>query len=237
MRCAVLSVVLAVAAAVPARAWAESCPTTLKGADAVAGVDGVRRFRFAQATLDRQARYARYWNHGWGWGLLGAAGAHVGVAQLVDDEADRDSLYVGAIKSGLGTFSTFVMMPVKVDRVTASGPTPTCDDVARAERALVAAAKSQRVHWFKHVEGVGVNIAGVLYLGIEHDAWGKAAAGALLGIAVGELRLWSRPEGAIHALHRYRAGDIGSPSAGGVAWTVAPLVAPDLHGATVLIAF
>ena len=233
---------LVCALAAPSSIRAAPCTSAVADADRVAGIESSARFRFIQRTLDREARYARFWNHGWGWGLLAATAGQAGIAQLIDDRANRDVLYVSVAKSALGTISTFFMTPVRVERVTASGPEPNCTDLERAEAALLAAAKSERVTWLRHVEGLAVNLAGALYLGIAHDAWGRALGGALVGLCVGEFRLWSRPSGAIRALRRYRAGDIPGTGdladAEGVAWTVVPILgAEGTYGLSLGISF
>jgi len=218
-------------------AHAQTCPSTVGGAPGAAQLDAAARYRFIDETLDREAHKGRIWNHAWGWGLLGTAVGQVTVGLLIPDDQCPDCWYVGAGKSMLGVASTAVLNPVRVRSIPALDGPPTCDQLAGAEAALVAAARSEKVKWMRHAEGLAVNVAATLYIGLELDEWGKAALSFAVGFAVGEYRLYSRPEGAIHALEHYRAGDLEARGDGGMPWIVVPTFGRDAAGLSFAIAF
>ena len=220
----------------PAISSGQTCPEVPGATASLADRSAAERYAFIESTLDREARKGRIWNHAWGWGFLGVTIGQAGVGAWVSDENCPECWYVGAAKSGLGLISTVLLKPVVVDRVDPIVE-PTCDDLARAERLLIAAANSERVHWFRHVEGGLVNLAAVLYLGLEHDEWGKALLGAAIGTAVGEYRLYSRPDGAIDALRDYRAGSVGGRADAHTQWMLVPAVGDDGFGLSLIVGF
>jgi hypothetical protein len=222
-------------ALVPTSASAGRCPSTY--GDEVAQLDTSARYELIQTTLAREARKGMIWNHAWGWGLLGTAIGQVGIGLAVPEDECPECWYVGAGKSMLGVASTFVLNPVKIRRVRQVDGAPTCEQLAIAEAALAAAAKSERVHWFRHVEGFAVNIAATLYIGLEHDEWGKAALGFAVGMAVGEYRLYTRPDGAIKTLARYEKGEVAAKARSSTPWTVVPTVGREAFGLSLAIGF
>jgi len=221
----------------PGVAGAESCPSTIAGDSNLEGGDAAARYRFIDATMTRESRKGRIWNRAWGWGLVGTAVGQVGIGMLLPEDECPRCWYASAGKATLGVTSTFLFTPVRIGDVPHLDAAPTCDELAVAEAALVAAAKSENVHWLRHAEGIAVNLAATLYMGLELDEWGKAALSFASGFVVGELRLYTRPDGAVHALKRYRAGDVGASPSGATAWGIVPAFYRDAYTLNLTVIF
>jgi hypothetical protein len=156
-----------------------------------------------EAVLARDARNARRWDLGWAatFGVL--AGAQLGMAvaewaplQDFDDKVEA-SLYVGAIKSGIGSVSHLVL-PLRVAR---PGPRSgdACADLAAAERALQESAKKEReTFYLNHLGSLALNVGGLLYLGLHDDAWKEGVMSFALGYPVGLLSTYTQPRRAWH---------------------------------------
>lgn len=215
----IAAVLAAVAGAVTARA--QTCPAPAGAAPSLRAATASARHAFLAGALARERHRGRWWNLGWGWGFVAATAGQAAVGAAIDEDSAlcRACQFVGAGKSAIGVVATWVLYPVRV-RAVAPRAAPTCADVAAAERALADAAASERVPWLRHAEGIALNAAGVVYLGLAHDEWRNGLIGAAVGVAVGELRLWSRPRGAIAALRAYRAGRLAPARA--TNWHVSP---------------
>ena len=205
-RAAALAALLAsVAAARPARAEPAPCD------------DGSAAARYDAITtlLASERASGLRWTHRWTLVFTAGAALQGAGAALIDHQPERAELAVGAIQSGLAAFGTFVLNGQRYE-VPGAVAAATCADVTRAEALLEAADERQTVHWYHHAQVVAVNAAGYLYLGLEHDDWARAAAGALIGAAIGEYQLYTLPDGASRAL---AARD-------DLAWTVVPMITP-----------
>jgi hypothetical protein len=64
-----------------------------------------------------------------------------------------------------------------------------------------------------------VNGGGLLVIGLGYDRWVTGTIGTIVGIAVGELQIFTRPTGSLRGRDAYRAR-----------WTVAPVVSADSAG-------
>jgi len=224
-------IALAVWLIVPGRADAEQCESRFGGTS----VDATERYAYLEATLRTERRKGRIWNHAWGWGLLATAGAQAGAVALELDECEA-CLWVGAGKSILGVGSTFITNPVRFKTVAAN-PAPTCEDLALAEKRLEQAAENERIPIMRRIEGYGVNTAGLLYLGFAEHRWKKGTAGFVIGVIVGEIRLFTRPDGAMTGLRDYKMGRLDRRGNHRFAWSVAPLLSDEGFGFSVLGVF
>jgi hypothetical protein len=181
-----------------------------------------RRIAYLDATLERERALMSRWVWGWGLGFAGVAAGQVGLGLAISDEGRSIDLYVSATKAGIGALYTAVNSPrVRPARIEL-GDT-SCAALAAAEEALFAGARAQRRGSGLLVRGgsLVVNAGAVLYLGLAHDRWGSGLLGAAVGLAVGEVKIYTQPSGAIAAARRYRDGDPrGAPT--GRAFGVGP---------------
>jgi hypothetical protein len=179
----------------------------------------------ARGRLSADARDGRVW--AWGWGIgFGALAVGQGALGLTrDDAGQRAELYVGAGKTVLGLVPV-LLVPVPAvrdaarldERLAAAGtPWERCALLPEAERMLARSADDEAFarSWLAHAATVAVNAGGLLIVGVGYDRWVTGTVGALVGTAVGELQIFTRPTGAL----RGRREDARR-------WTLAPLLDP-----------
>jgi hypothetical protein len=142
------------------------------------------------ARLRQEHDRARTWNIGWGVGLGVAAVAQAGVAPLLGNHEERDTLYVGAVESAIGAASSLVT-PLSVD-----APDPLCRDVD--DDTLARAGRRERnAFYLNHVGGLLVNLGGALILA-HYTTTGNAALAFGVGYAVSLVRTYTAPRWAWH---------------------------------------
>jgi len=178
-----------------------TAPVALAIAVVVGGLGLARRVAVAEpgceaitATVDADAGRARVWNLGWGIGFaLAAAGQAAAAAALPQDSISDDTragLWVGAVKASVGAVGRFVV-PLRLARAR---------DCADAPHALAVAARRERVgFWLNTTGGLAVNLAGLLYLGLERDAWGTGALSFAIGTVVSIASAYTAPRRAWRA--------------------------------------
>jgi hypothetical protein len=159
------------------------------------------------------------------------------IGVLVDDRAQRESMFLGAglTVAGIGLL-LITPMPGRygADELRAMPAGSLAEKRAKAtrgEQLLRDEAGSARFRraWYQHAlvaalaGGVGV------YLGVRYpdSVWSTAVPSALGTLAISELQIWTRPEAAIGHAERYRAG----------ALSLAPSVAPQMLGVSLQARF
>ena len=138
-----------------------------------------------QLKVDDEVKGLNIWS--WSWGSIYAAAAvtQTAVAIGIHDNAARIDLTIGAIAAVVGSASLYLLplrftLPLKHHRDCA-----TLQKVAEEETI----AKS----WIGHVGTVVVNAAILLIEGAGFHHWEAGFIGAGIGLAVGELNLWTQP--------------------------------------------
>jgi hypothetical protein len=225
------------ALSVSSSASAEECPA-LEGAPATATIDGEVRLQRISGVLDDQSRKMNIWNWGWGLGFAAASAAQYGAVFLVDDEGRKVDLVAGGSKAFIGAASVLVL-PLGVEEAPESTG-DVCADLAEAEKRLIEGVRQQRKGrtLFRHSQGVALNVVTVFIVGFGWDRWIEGLIGALIGTAVGEVRIWTQPTGAIDTLRKYREGKLsGLPTSSETAWSVVPVVSQDHVGGAFVLSF
>jgi hypothetical protein len=220
-----------------------ACPAPAEGSAALEEVDAATRLSFLRATMDDQAARSATWRASWlvmGSFLVAYSFTSAGFAS---NPTDRANDIVGG--------STAILIPVPIllspPRVLADRATldariaqggDICATLARAEELLARDAEDQAkaTGVFAHATSIGFNVAIGLVLGLGFADWKGAASVGGVGVLIGEGEILSHPRGAIHALDRYRQGDLSS-SGGSRAWFIAPLAAPSGGGAQLVLSF
>jgi hypothetical protein len=198
------------------------------------------RLSFVRERLAADDHDSRRWM--WSWGI--AYGAltlgQAGLALTRDDEGEQVELYVGAAKSLLGLVPVLGVqnpalrdsgrLEARVAQVSTGGASAAerCAVVAEAEKLLDAAAADEAFNrgFLAHAGNVLVNGGGLLVIGIGYDRWLTGALGAAVGIAVGELQIFTRPTASLRGRDGYHAR-----------WTVAPMVTGAAAGLQVVGVF
>ena len=154
-------------------------------------------------TLASQRRKSRRWDLTWSatFGTLALAQAGLALAEWTPfgefDEAAEASLWVGASKAAIGSLSHLILR-VKIPR--GGSEADPCEHLASSERALREARKAERTTFFlNHAGSLGLNVAGMLVLGLRYDSWTDGMMSFALGWPVGLLSIYTQPRGAWHA--------------------------------------
>lgn len=163
------------------------------------------------ASLAADADQARVWNIAWaitfGVAALGGAVAAAALPEHTISDNTRTGMWISAGKAAIGATARIVL-PLRVERVT---------DCADAERALKVSARRQRNGFILNTfGGLALNTAGLLYLGLEKDAWRTGVLSFVAGTVVG---LFSSYTGPRRAWRGKRTGVVISvvPTVGGAA--------------------
>ena len=198
-RAAAIPAAIVLAIAVPAAACP---PDTIRGA------------------LEREARRAHRWDVAWGITFGAAAIGYTAMAAsdwefgATLDRAQRDDLWLGAIKSGIASLS-HVVLPLRIEQ---PGPNDaTCADDAAAIHALEVSARHERTtFWLSNAGNVALNGGAALYLGIHDHDWTQALISAGIGVSVAIVHTWTLPRGAPRALDALQLSVARTPSFTGV---------------------
>ena len=146
-----------------------------------AGCEGAGDAIAIDDALAADAVYARRWNVAWGVTYAATAIGLATAARRIDglSPATRDGLWLSAGKAGLAALVR-AFKPLSIE------PAPVCAEAAAQRRALRHAVRRQRSAVLVNAAGgLVLNTAGLFYLGLRHDAWGKGALSFAVGTAVG----------------------------------------------------
>lgn len=177
-----------------------------------------RRIRFIEQRLDAGRASHTAWHVGWvsvyGVGLL----VQVGRATMAIDPAERADQIVGASKAVVGVVAHLVRPPVAMfgARELALMPEATPEEreakLRRAELLLVRAAHESDRRWspWAHAANVGLNVVGLLVVGLGWGDWERAALSSSIGVIVGEASILSQPWRARRDLRDYREASFGT---------------------------
>ena len=225
----VLAAVATLAAAANPAA-AQQCPAMQGASPALENTSTQARLDYIRARLGSEKAALRTWKLAWGLGIAGVGLVQLGLATVWDDEVDlkvitldedyRIDLYVGAIRSVIGSASMGVFPKPRIDLPPQTGD--DCETLAAAEKALRDSASHVRAGHapIKHAGVLALNTAVLLVLGLGYDRWQTALVGAGVAIAVGELIIFTQPMGAVGALEDYKAGTLGDGST--TSWHIVP---------------
>lgn len=187
------------------------------------------RLAYLEEHLEARRRYANLWWRGWtGFYALGVV-VQSTRAGLTDDASERADLIVSAVKATGGVIK-LLYLPLQakdgasaIEAMPAATPEQRLQRLARAEEQLRAnaAEADRRYSWVYHLLNVGVNVGGALIVWQGFDDPARAWRSAGIGIAVGEVMIWSQPWWPSGDWEEYqrRFGDVAS---GRVSWRIVP---------------
>lgn len=197
---------------------------------AVAGMDDASRLEFLVKKLKGDSEAAQRRTFAFGGGLSAAVIGQLALAPVLP-ERERPAMYWGAASSMVGVASV-LFNPLEVlyggeafaRRAAAATPEQTCELIAEGERMLFDGAKQELAAraWYMHVLNVAFNVGVGLALGFVHDLWTNAAINGAVGIAIGELMLFTIPIGLVSGVDEYRG------KASPVSFMVSPTAGPGL---------
>jgi len=222
-------------------ARADACPAPAD-APAVAQLGSAERLEFLARAFDREIHDVDVWS--WTWGSVYTAGtiAQAAALPLTHDRGARTDLTVGVISTAVGAVSLYglplqLTLPLRASR-RRWDDTDRCAVLARAERTLVSVESDQALAngLLAHLGNVAVNAGIALILGLGYGRWTSAALSGGVGVAVGEANAFTQPHHLRGVLARYRSGQLAEP-AGGLAWSLRPVVAGGMSGALLTVAW
>jgi hypothetical protein len=223
-----------------APAVAENCPSRA-GAPA-ATRSNEARLKFLSAELRDESARAYTWRHAWAmtYGVLTIV--QIAAVPLIIP-VDQVEWWVAAATTAVG--AAFVIIdPLEV---LEAGPpyaqrAPAADDVcaviAEGEGLLERSASEETTsrRWYMHAANVVFNLGIGLILGLGYGHWVAGAVNVALGVAIGEVTIFTSPNRLISAWSEYQRGELGEkPSP--VAFRVFPLVHPGGAGLGVSLTF
>jgi hypothetical protein len=159
------------------------------------------RLAYLEERLEYRQLYSRAW-YDW-WTTFYGIGIVVQSVQasLENDKSDRVDDIIGAVKA-TGGFVKLLVQPMlakygadRIQRMPADTRDERLQRLASAEEQLRINAKEadRRYYWLQHAANVGVNVAGALIVWQGFDDEKTAWTSAGIGIAVGEVMIWSQP--------------------------------------------
>jgi hypothetical protein len=206
--------VLAVVLLASNPASASTCSTPSGSTGTLESVDAEVRLAFLKHQLHSQASRSVLWMGLWGsaYGLISTG--TMAVTPLVDDETKKD-LYVGAAASLVGALRVLLLPPriiAGVDRLERelSSVDDVCEQLSLAERALVRFSEDQRNgrRWYLHALNVAFNVGLGLLVGVGFGHWTVALLRTVMGVAVGEALIFTRPAALPEVQRRYLSGHL-----------------------------
>lgn len=210
------------------------------GSDALTGLAPAARLEFIRGRLQHDARRARQWSWGFGGSYALLAGASLAIAPNIKDGAV--DIYVGAGSAGVG-LGLIVLGPLKVMRDSdaleyhlahAPPDVDPCRLLAIAEAMLIRDAQSEKFGrgWFTQTGNALLGVAALLILGLGYDRWVSGVINGVASIGVGELMIFTQPNGLVRDLRNYRAGDLRTPTRRRqrVSWSLSPNLAVHAYG-------
>jgi hypothetical protein len=170
------------------------------------------RIHFIQGRLKKQMPEVMAWHVGWttfyGLGLLVQSGRAV----IATSDAEVADNVVGSVKAAIGVVARLARAPDTIkgahemERLPEDTPEQRAHKLLVAERLLRRNAEEcdRRYNLWAHGLNLALNIAGGLIIGLAYGDRDRALISAGVGIAVGELSIWSQPWRAKRDLTDYR---------------------------------
>ncbi|MFO0727875.1 MAG: hypothetical protein U1E65_29115 [Myxococcota bacterium] len=191
---------------------AERCPAIVGGELSLATLEAERRHHYLAQLLEEESGRAELWSTLWGGAYASLTMVQLSIApgQNKDDRIDS---VVGGASSVVG-IAQLVFLPLTIiedgrglrDRPLDLGA--PCLQLADLEDRLIRGAESEAfgTSWVTHVGCLAFNLIIGAILGFGYGHWAAAAISAGVGVATGELMIWTQPDRLSEALQDYRQG-------------------------------
>lgn len=202
------------------------------------------RLADAIETLDYGETYADVWWYGWtGFYALGAIIQTVAASTNDHDSDGRTAdKVVGAVKAAGGVAGQLLRPSTAADGADPVRALPDRNREDRLRRLMIAEDRlrrraresDQRYSLLRHGLNVGINVTGALIVWQGFDEKTRAWRSAGVGIAVGEVMLWSQPWWGRSDLEAYdQRNHIRIPPPVDVSWHLVPTTG----GAALMVRF
>jgi hypothetical protein len=159
------------------------------------------RTSFIEERLRRNSRHALAWQASWTAIYAGGMVVQTGRAVVAESTSERADLIVSASKATIGTLSRVLRPPRAVLGARPLARVAGDSREERVNRLLMAEALARydarqadnRYSWIAHTVNIGLNVAGALIVHLAFHDPERAWTSAAIGIAVGELQIWTQP--------------------------------------------
>jgi hypothetical protein len=172
------------------------CPAVLAMSAESGGADDpeARAAAELEARLVQQDQAFTRWRWGWAATFATLTVANLALVPVVPRDV-RIDLYVGTTTSALAIAPLFLLSQPSLD----SGPPCAGARLPCARAKLDEVARFQRAarSWPVHLLNVVFNAAAGAVLGFGYDRWASAAVTFGVGVAIGELQIFTHPRGAL----------------------------------------
>lgn len=160
-----------------------------------------------EATFERGADHARYWQLGWGTFYGGSTVYSLVHARHTEHADDRYDDYINATKTALGFAGTFLFAPPHPEALGQFRQLRQQGDAnarasARILLATLAAEEEQQRRWHSRLGGLIVNGLAGLAIGLEDKRPGDGWRNFATGMISTELNVRTRPTTATAFLER-----------------------------------
>jgi hypothetical protein len=234
-----LIVILIVVGAAGSRAADESQVSLTRNPSELSDADLDARLRFLEQRLDDGETWAKCWQWGWTSFFAGSMLWGTGRAIAADQAKNRVDHIVTAVESAIGTAQQVILRhpgrngAESLRAIKGDSREARLARLAEGESLLQAIAKraEERKDWKLHAGNVALNLAGAAFIfgfGHESDAWESLG----IGIAVGEISIWSAPKRGIQDLNDYETR-FGMKTAKRFNWSIVPT----MGGAALRVSF
>jgi hypothetical protein len=149
-----------------------------------------------ESTLESDRDASRLWYFSWTSFYIVATSVNVAVAFAASDPGLRADARVTAVTSGIGLVFTAALPPPSLFYSPCAAQHDASDACLARQRArLASTAADERLatSWLAHVGGAAVNVGAGVYSWFHDDRRATAVLATVVGLAVGELQIWTRP--------------------------------------------
>jgi len=194
--------------------------------------DTGERLQFLEGDLDDKRTYADRWWKAWSAVYVAGIAVEGTSAGLADDSGARADHVVSAAKAGIGLTHNLLRPPPArlgtrdLEQISTRTEDGCTERLARAEAILrenAEASRKNRFAWKPHLANLALNLGGAVIVAEgfhEPRGWASGA----VGLAVGELRIWTYPWQADGAWKEYqrRFPASGVPQEPATSWHIEP---------------
>jgi hypothetical protein len=199
-------------------ALAEPAQTLTSNPDSLSDAELDARVQWLTTTLDDSAGYAKLWQYGWTSGYTLGIGIGAAQAATTSKNDTRVNGIVTASKAVIGTTRLLLTQHpgrLGADPMRAIGGTDRASKlqqlaVGESQLSRVGERAQNRLRWQRHAGNVALNVIGGAFIfgfGDEVDA----AVSMAVGIAVGELMIFTSPKVGEENLANYNQKFAGMP--------------------------
>ncbi len=219
-----------------AASMAQTCPSR----EGTAVRSDEARLKFLRTELLAESRRAYNWTLAWGLIYGGLTVVQIAAVPLIIPQ-DQVEWWVAAATTAVG--AAFVAIdPLEVMQAgpgyaaRAQAPSEVCAAIAEGEGLLERSAAHEKLgtRWFVHAANVVFNLGFGLILGLGYGHWVAGAVNVALGVAFGEVTIFTSPTRLVSAWREYQRGELGAEP---VSFRVFPMVLPGGAGVGVAIGF